>query len=444
MSKYILSKYNVFKPINNTMVGVNLINKVLFAVDMEKYDILKENEHNLDKVKDEHSTLFSAMSKLGVIKDKETDDNQPKNLLLKNRLIVFADKAYKLIINPTLNCNFSCWYCYEDHTKKHMTKKYIKATIKYIEHLVCDQKIYHLELGWFGGEPLLCYNTVMKPIALAAKELCDKHGVSFQSEITTNGYLLKPEMVTFLKEINLQSIQITLDGEKELHDKIRFNKDKKPTYDKIVQNISLLASKLRPNNLALRINFTQETFKGIHKIIDSFPESVRSNITVLLQQVWQDKDNSKSSIVELETTKLKFEKAGFKVDKNILNIKCYSCYADLFYQALINYDGRVFKCTARNFEKEKEDGILTEDGEIIWSNSLSQKTSNATFESEKCLACKYLPVCPGPCSQKMSNVKESKDIDKFCYELGIEDTLNYIMNEFEKTEVALAPLLDYR
>lgn len=443
MSTYILSKHNFFKTINNSVVGVNLINKVLFALDIEKFKILKENEHNLTKLKDKYSTLFSAMYKLGVIAEKDIDDNQYKQIILENRLIVFANKSFRLTINPTLNCNFSCWYCYEDHTKKHMSKIYMSATLKYIEHLICDFKINNLELGWFGGEPLLCYNNVMKPIAIAAKELCDKHNVSFQSEITTNGFLISPEMIPFFKEINMRSFQITLDGEKELHNQIRYTTNNKNTYDKIVKNICLLATELKPEDLALRINFTKESFKGIHKIINSFPESVRPNINILLQQIWQDKDN-KSTIEELEGVKLHFKKAGFKVDKNILNLKGYCCYSDLYHQAIINYDGRVFKCTARNFEKEKEDGILTKEGNIIWTNSLAKKTSNATFENNRCLKCKYLPVCYGPCSQKISKLKEPRNFDKYCFELGIENTLNYIMDEFEKSDKVLAPLLDYR
>ena len=165
------------------------------------------------------------------------------------------------------------------------------------------------------------------------------------------------------------------------------------SYDKIVQNICLLANELRPNNLALRINYTKETFNGISKIIESFPFEVRGKITILLQQVWQDKDNKKSLVKDIEETKRKFVDAGFKIDKFIFNLKGYTCYADLYHQAVINYDGRVFKCTARNFEKEKEDGNLTEDGNIVWTNSLSKKLAYATFENEKCLKCKFLPIC---------------------------------------------------
>ncbi|HCY74416.1 MAG TPA: hypothetical protein DHV28_00710 [Ignavibacteriales bacterium] len=445
MNNYVFSKYNIFKTIKDTVVGLNLINKALFALDVEQYNILKTYEHRLNKLNDKYPILFSTMFKLGIIVDKQIDNNQQKQILLKNRLIVFSEKTFRLTINPTLNCNFSCWYCYETHTQKNMSKERVSAIIKYIEHLVKNLHIHHLDLGWFGGEPLLSYKTVMKELAVAAKNICDQNGVSFQSDITTNGYLIKPDMIPFFKEINMQSFQITLDGEKDIHNKIRIHRNKDFSYDKIVKNICLLATELRPKNLALRINFTQESFDGIDKIIESFPWNIRSNITIMLQQVWQDKNNKMFSVKEIDEARLKFENAGFNIDRNtILNLKGYTCYADLYYQAVINYDGRVFKCTARNFEKEKEDGILTNEGNIIWTNSLAMKTSNATFENRKCLDCKYLPVCSGPCSQKISNVKDPNDFEKYCYVLGIEQILDYIMTEFEKSDKTLAYLLDYR
>ena len=444
MENFILSKYNCFKTISDVVVGVNLLNKMLFALDNKKYLKLKEFEFDLNKLKIQDPVFFSTMFKLGIIRNIEDDSSFSKKLLLDNRVIIFSDKSYRLAINPTLNCNFACWYCYETHTTKRMSKQVMDATLKYIVNLITKVKVNHLNLDWFGGEPLLCYKTVMKPLASAAKDLCDKYNISFQSDITTNGYLITPEMIPFFKKINMQAFQIPLDGEKKQHDKIRCNKNGSPSYDRIVKNICLLANELSPKHLSVRINYTQESFNGIFKIIDSFPIEVRNKITVLLQQVWQDKDNSKTTIRENEEAKLQFEEAGFKVDKNVLNIKGHTCYADLYHQVLINYDGRVFKCTARNFEKEKEDGNLTDDGSIIWTNSFSKKIANATFENEKCLKCKYLPVCFGPCSQKISIVKDLNDFDKYCFKMGIEQTLDYIMSEFGKSGKSLTPILDYR
>lgn len=445
MGKYILSKYNCFKPgENNLVVGINLQNKVFFCIDDNQYQKLNQYSENLVQLENDDPVFFSTMTKLGVIAELDSDENYNKEILLTNRIIVFGRDNYKLTINPTLNCNFSCWYCYEDHTNKRMTKPIIEATLKYIEKTIKNGRFSTFNLDWFGGEPLLCYETVMKPIAIETKKICEEHGVKLLSGITTNGYLITKEMISFFREINMNSFQITLDGKKETHDAIRFPKHKRESYDKIVENICLLTRELNPKNLALRINYTSESIKEITKIIDSFPKSLRGEITILLQQVWQDKDANKLSVSDIDQIKIEFEKAGFMTEKEILDCKGYKCYADLFNEALINYDGRIFKCTARNFEKEEGDGVLSEEGDIIWFDSLSKKVANATFENDKCMPCKYLPVCHGPCSQKISTIKQPEDFDKYCFIAGMEDTLDYMLTTFAKSGKRLAPLFEFR
>lgn len=444
-NNYRLSVYDHFLVVGNTVIGVNFINKVLFAIDIEKYELLLANKENLGALKKQNPAFYSAMRKLGIIASEESDKAFYENSLLERRLIVFRDPHYRLTINPTLNCNFSCWYCYETHNNKHMSKEIHQKILKFIKNTIKRPDIHRFELDWFGGEPLLCYQNILKPITEFTKKVCEEENVSFMSGMTTNGYYLNKDMIPFFKETNMQSFQITLDGPKDVHNKIRHTHANVGSYDTIVQNIVLLARELTPSDLLLRINYTSETFDKIESIIDSFPFDVRPNITVILQQVWQDKDTNQVTAKISGDLLFKFQNAGFKVEKEILHcsLEC-TCYADCLNQAVVNYDGRVFKCTALNFEKTKEDGILTEDGDILWGSSLSHKLVRATFENENCRDCNFLPICFGPCHKKTTYVLDGDDFKKYCFKEGIEDTLNYIMTEFEKTKQPLAPLLEFR
>lgn len=127
-----------------------------------------------------------------------------------------------------------------------------------------------------------------------------------------------------------------------------------------------------------------------------------------------------------------FRENGFICETSKFNLyKGYKCYADRYYQSVINYDGNVFKCTARNFTEENRDGYINEDGIIKWNiNKKINRFANATFENEKCLNCKLLPVCMGPCSQK---IMEEKDIEKICdlnlMEYSVDD---YIINQYKR------------
>ena len=83
------------------------------------------------------------------------------------------------------------------------------------------------------------------------------------------------------------------------------------------------------------------------------------------------------------------------------------CYADTFNHSVINYDGSVFKCTARDFEKDASEGELLENGMIIW-NLEKRLDRHQKGIKTVCSDCKLLPVCPGICSQSCLEQKTPK------------------------------------
>jgi uncharacterized protein len=61
----------------------------------------------------------------------------------------------------------------------------------------------------------------------------------------------------------------------------------------------------------------------------------------------------------------------------------------------------IFKCTARDYGKDKIIGTLNEDGTVNWNkNILNRLYAHSTFENKRCLSCKILPLCMGPCITK--------------------------------------------
>ena len=150
---YSFSKFNYFKVIGKTVIGVNFVDKLLFAIDLEKYNLLLNYKSNLEGLRKENQVFYSTMVKLGIIKSTELDRAFYEDALLKRRLTVFRDPSYRLTINPTLNCNFSCWYCYETHNKKYMSNEVKQRILKLIDNIVSKQDIQYFELDWFGGEP---------------------------------------------------------------------------------------------------------------------------------------------------------------------------------------------------------------------------------------------------------------------------------------------------
>lgn len=438
MESYKLSKYNIFKKKKEKTIGVNLFNKRLFAITGHDYEMILNHKDCLTKLKENDPVLFSAMYKLGVIEEISADI--PAILLLRNRAAVFSDRYYRIIIMPTLNCNFSCWYCYETHTKTVMSSDTVCNIVAYIKSLIEEKRISSLQLDWFGGEPLLGFDKVIKPIAEEAKRMCNEKNVTFWMTMTTNGFLLKESMIPFFKEHNFKSLQITLDGNEEQHNKVRYyGKQKKGSYTAIVNNIGLLAK----NNIGarLRINYTRDKLDTISDIISIFPSNIRNNIWLLLAQVWQDRRkntvNDDMWVFEKEKEIYNlFKEAGYGITyRKIGSSGCYSCYADSMTTAIINYDGRVFKCSTPDFENTQEDGILTGKG-IIWDeNRIAHRLAKATFDKKICFRCKYLPVCSGGCSTHKSDIANKCHLKKY-----FKAEISEVIKKFDEENYKIAYL----
>lgn len=101
---------------------------------------------------------------------------------------VFSDSTLDLTILPTESCNFRCVYCYESASNQHLTKEGERAIVKFVQQNV--RKYRHVRLAWFGGEPLVRKDQVLR-ITKAINDICKSNGVLFSARMTTNAYLFR-------------------------------------------------------------------------------------------------------------------------------------------------------------------------------------------------------------------------------------------------------------
>jgi uncharacterized protein len=124
-----------------------------------------------------------------------------------------------------------------------------------------------LSVRWFGGEPLL-NTSAMLNIAPPLKELCLEADIKFSSTIQTNGYYLTRDTAEILKQCGVSHVQITLDGNQNMHDKVRHMNDE-GSYSKILSNISSL---IEVFTFAIRINVTKANSKYIFQTLSDLEE----------------------------------------------------------------------------------------------------------------------------------------------------------------------------
>jgi len=401
---YKLSNYNYFIPYSDRIIFFNGLSGHNFSTSEKEYQFLKEQFTDPVSFKNQYSSVFNKFKEWGFIIDEQKDELD--FIRLRNRLAVFSNKNYYLVINPTLDCNFNCWYCYEKHPKGYMSETTIDLIKKHIQWMIEYEKIDGLHLGWFGGEPLMYFNKVMYPIAKYSQEITEKYKLNFQHSITTNAYLINAKMVEKFKETQLNLFQITIDGDEKRHDSVR-NVKGRPTFQKIMKNINLLCEKLDNIRITLRINYDTETLErcNMEGVLSMIPQEYRKKITVNLQRVWQtftgnDPENESRIDLYKISDRLGYRKCFISNMFSVNNT--HKCYVDRFYHTEINYDGKIYRCTARDYTDEQVKGVLMEDGRIEWDiDKLAKQYGKATFENDMCIACKHLPICNGLCSQKM-------------------------------------------
>ena len=354
-NKYTTSKYNYFIDYKNRKLLFNGITGSGFHMNEQEYSQLLPLLENTDDFAKNYPDDFKRLVKMGYI--IESDFDEFAYMKFKNRQMAFQDKSYRLTINPTLDCNFNCWYCYEEHPKGYMNKATITKIKRHIKYMIEQERITSLLLDWFGGEPLLYFYEVMYPIAMYAKNLCKKHKIPYSSHMTTNAYCIDEKMIFYLEKIQNNWFQITLDGDREKHNKIR-NEKGNPSYDIIINNINRLCEKIDNVYIILRINYDNKTLQSenIYSILDDIKKENRKKITINTQRVWQtynkrEKNEKNQNVIDfIDAAK----ENGFKMADSGGGIaigRFCTCYVSKFYHTEINYDGKIYKCTARTITK---------------------------------------------------------------------------------------------
>ena len=417
---YKTSKYNYFIENGGSVIYSNGLSNQCFSVKKIEHERLQLLLNDLISFEINYNSVFLKFLDWGFIINDDIDEIDI--IRYRNRKATIESRDYNLVINPTLECNFNCWYCYENHPKGYMNKNTVELIKKHVDYMVEKRRIDSLHLSWFGGEPLLYFDEIVFPISSYAKEVCTSSNIPYSSSITTNASKINMDMIYKMISINMNDFQITIDGSPARHNKIR-NEKGVPSFDLIMNNINRICELNEHSHITLRINYDDKTLKDnlLKEVFENIPTQYRKRILPNFQRVWQTfEKRGKDNLENVERTKIIqiCNDLGFKFDSpsNAFQPgKYYKCYVDRFYHAEINYDGKVYSCTARDYSDDYVTGVLKETGELVWNETERVKRySKATFENAMCLKCKYLPLGLGPCSQKIKETSK-EHLKDLCY-----------------------------
>lgn len=319
---------------------------------------------------------------------------------------------------------------------------------KIIEFIDKDYKgVKVLRIAWFGGEPLLAFDRIVS-LTEKIKEL----KIEFQSEMVTNGYLLNMEKIRLLKELNINNLQITVDGTEETHNKRRPHFEHKETYKTILDNIKNLInhSKSIKNDIEIhiRINIDNEN-KNEYSVASAdlkhkFPEAYIYPGIVTGEATISKCNELSCALNRKEQAEFYFEQ--YENSKNI-DLDYYptwfgiaNCTATRLNDFVIGPQGEIYSCWHDVGDDRTLRGNIHENDVITNSVLLSRFIEGIDpFEDEKCKNCFYLPICGGGCPYyRVLNKYYNQNIEKCTMHKGTK-TLERMLEIHYEMKLKLQP-----
>ena len=165
---------------------------------------------------------------------------------------IYGDYANTAVMSPIKamclhiahDCNLRCKYCFASTGdfgtgRKLMPFETGKAAIDFLLEKSVGRE--NLEVDFFGGEPLMNFQ-VVKDIVEYARSKEEEFGKHFKFTITTNGMLLNDENIDYINK-EMYNVVLSIDGRKEVNDRMRTRVDGSGSYDKILPNFQKLVQK---------------------------------------------------------------------------------------------------------------------------------------------------------------------------------------------------------
>lgn len=260
--QYKLGGYNIV---------LDVFSGAVHAVDEVAYDAIALYEtHTKDEIKAELLAKYGERENLSL---RELDEvlADIEQLKADGKLFtedVYADRAFDfknrstvvkaLCLHVAHTCNLNCSYCFAAQGKYHgeralMSFETGKRALDFLVEHSGTRK--NLEVDFFGGEPLMNFE-VVKQLVAYARSIERQAGKNFRFTLTTNGVLLNDEVTEFANR-ECHNVVLSLDGRKEVHDRLRKTVNGQGSYDLIVPKFQDFVQKRGNRGYYVRGTYTK-------------------------------------------------------------------------------------------------------------------------------------------------------------------------------------------
>ena len=245
-------------------------------------DVYSGSVHSVDEVAYDLIALFETLPREQAIEETmklhpgfgrgEAEACWTDVQALKDEGLLFAEDVYSdkadilktknnvikaLCLHVAHTCNLNCDYCFASQGKYQGERALMSLEVgkRSLDFLIENSgSRVNLEVDFFGGEPLMNWEVVKELVAYARsrEEECNKR---FRFTLTTNGMLIDDDVIDFCNR-EMHNVVLSLDGRREVHDRLRKNMAGEGSYDRIVPKFKRLVESRGGKGYYIRGTFT--------------------------------------------------------------------------------------------------------------------------------------------------------------------------------------------
>jgi len=405
----------------------------------------------LDLVAASDKKLEDTLSELHFLVEDDRDEWKDLDRFLAEG---YQPKTFCPVIAVTASCNLDCIYCFEEGAvdrRDRISSTNSGKVVQWLEdYVIKNSELERLSLGLFGGEPLL-YPQACEYFIREANSVADRHNLSFDFGITTNGTRLSRDLVIDWRQKGLSFIRVTLDGPKKIHDERRpfRGKKKSGSFDLILQNLKSI-SDLEGFEIEIEINVDNENYKYVPELLDILADNgLRDRISVVPEQTFEslasagkatgcgagacgscslEKEHKASDNFQAKIGESKEWFSKFLLKENDLSEAFvfavsaigqkkfrmpemvgvyYPCIFVQKHHVVIDWSGDLYKCSFTMGNSEMRAGDVVQG---FNENNERMLASVSTVEWCKERRCAYIPLCGGGCRYEAFNSSGSYEV----------------------------------
>jgi len=391
---------------NGTYIVYSSLSGAVILFSENSYIERLRNVINSDEVLfDEQDDMLVLLKDKKILLDASVNESLLVRMLCEETVV--RSRTLEIMLIVTKQCNFRCTYCGQPHEDKKMDIETMDLVVKFVRNQLKCFGYKDVTTTFFGGEPLLESGNIITYFEKLSHMLKEFENVSHTAVISSNGFLLTPNVFDKLASFCHITYQICVDGMDYTHDKTRILCDGKGTWAKIIDNINHMVTTDATFTVILRSNFNDEIAESLDELYDFVVRKFALDPRIVILGVpIRDEGNEDTPEILNEAEKVFYTTEIINMVRgkglHCLNAAMYNkvgyrvCYASKPSFFIFDENLSVLKCSYVLDDNDNYIGRLAEGGICEFNeNKYAKWVYQDYLHDPNCSSCKGLPLCFG-------------------------------------------------